>query len=123
VKKDPVLDALKKAAKGLMFPSETDAKLEAFRWAAGGDLTPAKLAQLVGAEPGTPVEEQTLEDFFRVIPSEDRPQFDQLAKTLKGQLTGVKVYKVGSEAEKQAYVVGKASDGNWAGLKTTVVET
>jgi hypothetical protein len=35
----------------------------------------------------------------------------------------VKVYKVGDEAEKQAYIVGKTSDGNWAGLKTTVVET
>ena len=26
MKKDPVLDALKKASKGLLFPSETDAK-------------------------------------------------------------------------------------------------
>jgi Nuclease A inhibitor-like protein len=39
------------------------------------------------------------------------------------QLSGVKVYKVGDEAEKVAYVVGKTSDGDWAGLKTTVVET
>jgi hypothetical protein len=35
----------------------------------------------------------------------------------------VKVYKVGDEAEKAAYVVGKTTDGKWAGLKTTVVET
>jgi hypothetical protein len=37
-------------------------------------------------------------------------------------LSGIKVYKIGDEAEKQAYV-GKTSDGQWAGLKTTVVET
>jgi hypothetical protein len=34
-----------------------------------------------------------------------------------------KVFKIGDEAEKQAFVVGKTSDGQWAGLKTTVVET
>ena len=39
------------------------------------------------------------------------------------QLSGVKVYKFGDEAEKEVYVVGKAKDGQWAGLKTTVVET
>jgi hypothetical protein len=35
----------------------------------------------------------------------------------------VKVYKVGDEAEKEAYIVGRSTDGRWAGLKTTVVET
>jgi hypothetical protein len=39
------------------------------------------------------------------------------------QLSAIKVYKVGDEAEKQAFVVGKTPDGKWAGLKTTVVET
>ena len=51
------------------------------------------------------------------------PSWLGLAKVLKEQLSGVKVYKVGDEAEKQAYIVGKTSDGKWAGLKTTVVET
>jgi hypothetical protein len=36
---------------------------------------------------------------------------------------GIKVYKVGDEAEKAAFVVGKTTDGKWAGQKTTVVET
>ena len=57
------------------------------------------------------------------MPQEDRPRFDALRQTLAGQLSGVKVYKVGDEPEKQVYVVGKAPDGRWAGLKTTVVET
>jgi hypothetical protein len=35
----------------------------------------------------------------------------------------IKVFKVGNEAEKQAFVVGKTTDGKWAGLKTAVVET
>jgi hypothetical protein len=57
------------------------------------------------------------------VPEEDRPQFDKLAAAGKAQLSGVKVYKVGHHPERQVYVVGKTSDGQWAGLKTTVVET
>jgi hypothetical protein len=33
------------------------------------------------------------------------------------------VYKVGEDAEKAIYIVGKTKDGQWAGLKTAVVET
>jgi hypothetical protein len=57
------------------------------------------------------------------VPPEDKPKFDKLAAALREQLSGIKVYKVGDEAEKQAFVVGKTSAGQWAGLKTTVVET
>jgi len=42
---------------------------------------------------------------------------------LKEQLSGVQVYKVGDEAEKQVYIVGRTKEGRWAGVKTTVVET
>jgi hypothetical protein len=31
--------------------------------------------------------------------------------------------RVGGEAEKAAFIVGKTRDGRWAGLKTTVAET
>ena len=57
------------------------------------------------------------------VTPEDRPKFDKLAAVLCEQLSGIKVFKVGDEAEKAAFVVGKPSDGKWAGLKTTVVET
>jgi hypothetical protein len=86
-------------------------------------VTEDKLLHLAGAEPGTGVEQTSLDDFFRAVPSEDRPQFQKLAEALRGQLSGVQVYKVGDEAEKQVYIVGKSKDGRWAGLKTTVVET
>jgi hypothetical protein len=42
---------------------------------------------------------------------------------LREQWTGIKVYKIGDEAEKQAFVVGKTGAGQWAGLKTRVAET
>jgi hypothetical protein len=119
----PALEALRKASKGLVFPNETDAPLEPFAWKGGGELTSEDLLKLAGADPSTPVEATTLDRFFRVVPREDRAKFDKLAKVLQEQLSVVKVYKLGEEAEKPVYVVGQTADGQWAGLKTTVVET
>lgn len=123
MKKDPVLDALKKASKGLLFPSESDAPLEPFAWKGGEALTAQRVLKLSGAAAGTEVEQTTLDDLFITIPKEDRPKFDALRKALEAQLSGVTVYRVGDEAEQAVYIVGKSKDGRWAGLKTTVVET
>jgi hypothetical protein len=123
MKNDPVLDALRKASKGLVFTSETEALLEPFAWPNGGELSEERLLQLADAPKGTVVETMTLANFFRAVPSEDKDKFQALTKALQGQLSGILVYKVGDEAEKTAYIVGKTTDGRWAGLKTTVVET
>jgi hypothetical protein len=123
-KKHPAVDALAKASKALLFPSETDAPLEPFLWEnAGGKLTKDRVKQLAGGPKGAAVEETTLDDLLSTVPEEDQDAFNKLAAAVKQQLSGVKVYKVGDEPEKQVYVVGKTSDGQWAGLKTTVVET
>ena len=122
-KKDAVLDALKQASHGLLFPSETDAPLEPFAWEGSAKLTKDRLRQRAGAGPDTSVEQTTLDDLLATVPQEDKPKFDALRQALAGQLSGVKVYKVGDEAEKQAFVARKTSDGKWVGLKTTVVET
>ena len=127
MKADPVLDALKKASKGLLFSSESDAPLEPFAWPADAAkpaaLTPARVLALARAAPGTAVEVTTLARLFAMVPSEDRAKFQALQKTLGEQLSAIKVYKVGDEAEKAVYIVGKTADGRWAGLKTSVVET
>ena len=119
----PALDALKKASKGLRMPSESDAPFTPFVWEGGGDLTPERVLQLAHQPKGTPVEEDTLYDLFRTIPSEDLPRFQALKKAIQEQLSGVKVYKVGDEAERDVYIVGKTKEGQLAGLKTSVVET
>ena len=121
--KYPTLDALKKASKGLQFVSETEAPFEVFRWQDRNELTQDRMRQLTAAGASTPVEAMSLDDFFRAVPSEDKVNFQKLEKALKDQLAGVQVYKLGGEAEKQVYIVGKTPDGQWAGLKTTVVET
>ncbi len=123
MKKDPVLDALKKASKGLLFPSETDAELVPFAWKDGETLTPERVLRLSGTKAGTAVERTTLAELFATVPKEDLAPFAALRRTLEGQLSDIAVYKVGDEAEKTVYIVGKAKDGRWAGLRTTVVET
>jgi histidine triad (HIT) family protein len=120
---DPVLAALKQASKGLQFPSESDAPLEPVLWKDRGELTHERLLELAGMLPGTPVEERTLADVMRTVPKEDKSRFEALVKVLNEQLSGVKVYVVGDEPEKPVYIVGKTSDGKWAGLKTSAVET
>ena len=123
-KKHPAVDALAKASKGLLFPSEENASLEPFLWENAGDkLTKEKVRQLAGAPRGVSVEEISLDDLFASVPEEDRPEFDKLAAVIKQQLSGVKVYKVGDEPQKRVYIVGQTADGRWAGLRTTVVET
>ncbi len=123
MKNDPVLDTLKKAARGLLFPSETEAELEPFSWENGEKLSAQRVLELSRTEAGTAVEETTLDELLRTVPSEDRAKFQALQKTLESQLAGIQVYKIGDEAEKAVYIVGKTNDGRWAGLKTTVVET
>src|SRR5262245_16156303 len=123
-KKQPpnaVLAALQKAASGLKYTSETEAALEPFLWDDGAALTQKRLKELAGVQGA--VEEETLDDFLHAVPPEDKAKFEKLAAVLRAQLSGIKVYKIGDEAEKQAFVVGKTSGGQWAGLKTTVVET
>jgi hypothetical protein len=114
--------ALEKAARGLVSTSQTDAPLAAFLWEDGGKLTPQHLREPAGAAAGTGVEESSLADFLHAVSPEDKPQFDRLAAVIGEQLSGVQDSKIGDEAEKEACIVGKSSDGRWAGLKTTVVE-
>jgi hypothetical protein len=48
--KNPTLDVLQKAVKGLTFSSESDAPLEAFVWDEERSLTKKKILDLAGVE-------------------------------------------------------------------------
>jgi hypothetical protein len=122
MQQNPVLEALQNAVKGLLYISETEAPLEPFAWEAG-EMDRKRLLKMAGADKGTAIEETTLDRFFRTISKEDKPRFDRLANVLKDNLTDVTMFKIGDEAERLVYVVGKMSDGGWAGIKTVVVET
>ena len=115
------MEALWQASKGLMMPSETDAPFEVIRLE--GEPTPLGLRKLARAPKDATVEEATLDSLFLTVPSEDKTKFQKLGLAIESQLSGIKVYKVGDEAERQVFIVGKAADGQWVGLRTVVVET
>jgi len=53
---------------------------------------------------------------------EEVRKFRDLVQTLKKTLKDIKVFKVG-KVEADVYIVGRTESGDWAGLKTKVVET
>ena len=69
--------ALKRAAKGLRMPSETDAPFEAFAWDDAGKLTPKGMA----------IEESSLDELFATVPSEDKGTFQELQQVIQAQLS------------------------------------
>lgn len=123
-KPNPVLTELQAAVKGLLFPSETDAPLEAFAWPATGGGPPDEAAVRAAAkvDQKTAVERVTLPELARTIPSEARGDFVPLFAALAHHLSGTAVFKVGA-INIDVYIVGRTADGRFAGVKTKVVET
>src|SRR4051794_15501611 len=132
-KKSGVVQTLKKASQGLLFLSETDAPFEAFAWEGEeGEPDKARVLELAGLPPKTPIATKSLDAFFADLTQEQAwhdqkekeevARFQQLVQALKDALSDVKVFLVGKRPERDVFIVGKTESG-WAGLKTKVVET
>jgi hypothetical protein len=123
------------AAEGLVYTSESD---RPFEWwelpggAAGWPYGVDEFARRIGAQAGAPVEERTLDRFFKphietVDPMdtrslEIRPRYEALKKLLATRLREVRVFRVG-RVEIDTYAVGDDGRGNLAGVRTVAVET
>lgn len=125
--------ALTKASKGLLYPSETDEPFTTFSWKeAEGELTKEKLLQRARKPAGSPVREVPLRDFFKDLTTaqdwhgeEEKAaveKYGNLLAVIRQNLSDVKVFKVGA-TKVSVFIVGKTEEGDWAGLKTTAVET
>ena len=123
------------AAEGLVYTSESDRPFEWFELAgaaAGWPYGAGEFARRVGAAAGAPVEERTLDRFFKphietVDPldtraQEIRPRYEALKKLLATRLGEVRVFRIG-RIEIDCYVVGDDGRGNLAGVRTVAVET
>lgn len=127
-----VVETLRQAVAGLLFPSETDAPFEPFFWPgdAAAPPDPADVARLSGAS-DAPVKKVKLETFFRPATKAETwhndeekalvARFEELVRTLKTTLKDPVVFRVG-KTQSDAYIVGMV-EGGYAGLKTQVVET
>ena len=122
-KANAVLKELAAAVTGLLFPSETDAPLEPFAWpGASGPPDEAAVRANAGVASDAPVERVTLAELTRTIPDESRGDYGPLFAVLRNRLKNVAVFKVG-EVTVDVYIVGRTTDGQYAGVKTQVVET
>ncbi|HEX8071334.1 MAG TPA: nuclease A inhibitor family protein [Pyrinomonadaceae bacterium] len=129
---EQILKALKAAAKGLLFMSETDAPFAPVSWSHEGELTPDAVRELTKHDAATPVEVVSADDFFRAAVSEPdwkgpeelatARRFQTLLRLLHEKLADPRAYRVG-KIELDVYVVGRAPSGKWLGLSTRVVET
>ena len=121
---DDELKPLTDASRGLLYPSESDAPFDAFRWPA---KTAASAKDAVAAQAKAPrkVEQMSLDDFFAGVEgSDDQARFKQLRVTLEKTLKDPKVIRLGAgEPKVDVYLIGKTRGGDWAGLHTTSVET
>jgi hypothetical protein len=129
---DSIAPQLKQASKGLLFLSETDAPFEVIHWQTQGELTPMKVLQLTNHPPDAPLEMRTVDEFFAIVTAEEDwhdqeeretvQRFQNLVSVLKQNLSQLQVYRVGN-TNIDAYIVGVADGGEWAGLSTKLVET
>lgn len=125
---------LKEGAAGLFYISETDAPFELVQLPHVQDsaLLPAALMELQDTAEGTKVETQTLPSFFRNMTTADPDaeggeddtarRFRDLQELMEQNLEEVKVYRIGSRRI-HAFILGRTAAGDFAGLRTFLVET
>jgi len=123
------------AAKGMLWPSESDYPLDVFEKTGAAVTTPITIEQfraLVGAASTELVEEpsytsvmdsrSTIEDWMDDGQIATAKQFQALRAVLEKNLTGLQVFRVGKISIK-VYVVGKSACGDLVGVSSTVIET
>ena len=131
--KDFVLEDLRRLSQGLLYISETDAPLEVVHFPApsGSAPTAAEVAAWAGKEGEGAVETVELGSFFRPMVSaapetteerEAASRFQALQAYLEEHLKEVRVYRLGRRRI-TVLVLGRATNGEWVGVRTELVET
>lgn len=128
---EALFQELIQATDGLFVMSETDAPLVPWHFDDAQTIDPNVLREYLDLPDGDP----EVADVTRLLGSQmnEHPGMDQegmdralrfksLFHLLNDKFTDMQVYRFG-EIQIAAVLVGKADDGQWYGLSTTVVET
>lgn len=113
--------ALRTAARGLLFISESDSRLQVVQ------LSDEKFAELELKE-GFPVSEAlapmtTSQDWHGPEEKESVSKFQALEALLDSSLTNTKAYRSGDGSEITLWILGKDAEGGYTGLRTRLTET
>jgi len=125
--------ALEAASRDLSYLSESDEPFEVVQWKAPqSDPSLAQVCRLLGQGDCDAAGEMPLEEFFRDLvcdqdwhgPEEkaEVEKYRRLLAVIKERLSGTRVFKIG-RIEVGIFIIGRAQDGNWVGLKTKAIET
>ena len=117
---------------GLLFVSESDAPLRVVQLGPSPDLDAPTLLHALGKPLTTPISEQPLGALFDRATSEQSwhgpaeratvERYRALTRFLSSELESPRVFRIG-QIEVEAYALGRASDGAWLGVATTLIET
>ncbi len=127
-----VFDAISSACEGLVYLSETDAPVLAFRRPPANKATAEILMRQIGKGYEGPVEEREFNDFFAKLTdirewygeteTEWAKKFLVLQTLLEENLRDLKVFRIGS-VRLEIYAVGISAEGCLMGISTFAVET
>ena len=118
----------------LLYPSESDEEIAYFEMqlSTAENITLANFRMFNGIRPEAIIQEINLEKFFApLVKIEDwfgenekkwAEDSMKLKQILLEKLKDIRILKVG-EIEIDVYLIGKAEENKWAGLKTKVIET
>lgn len=120
---------LENAASGLLMMSESDYPFTYFTTEATA-IDENLMLSLAGKTEGAIVERTTIDHLLRnmantssgSVNQETAQKFINLSDTLKLELTGLTVYRVG-EVQVDVFIVGQTSEGTVAGMRTKLIET
>jgi len=127
-----IANALSNACEGLYYVSETDAEIVPFVTDEIKDISRESILQYCGAKPASNIEivEQDafftkltqMKDWFGPRDIARAERFLGLQQILLSQLTGIKVFRVGT-VRIDIILAGHDNSGNVAGIRTIAVET
>lgn len=121
---EALLKRIEEAARGLLFPSESDFPLTPLLWDQG-EPTAETLLLARGLDASTPVERISVVDVFAPVLGSsdgDAARYEQIVDLLTDELSNARAYRIG-RTEIEIVVLGQHPDGAWLGLTTKVVET
>ena len=133
-KKKSLKDDIISLSSDLMYPSESDEKIEYFEMEISTDekLSLANFSMYNGIRPEIEIEEIDFESFFKpLIKAEDWFGEDEkkwaedslkLKQLLTEKLKEINILKVG-RIEIDVYLFGKSEECKWEGIKTKLIET
>jgi hypothetical protein len=125
------VSALKEAADGLLYMSETDEPFDVVHWGKATSDLAGEVRRRAGAAAEAGMKEITLDKFFGQLTdpphadedaAADAAQYRKLVGTIREHLNNVRVFRTG-KVNIDIHIIGENTDHEWVGLKTKAVET